>query len=196
MLRPGNINILKKLTLSLLLASFAACGTSVTPTSFHDPDMDFGALRAVAVMPFENLSRDQLAGERVRDTFANSLLSTGAVYVLPTGEVARGVARAGILNPATPSLEEIGKLAGIIKVDALITGVVKEYGEVRSGAASANVISVSLQMIEMQTRKVVWTASSTKGGVSTWDRLFGSGGEPMNDTTRAAVNELLDKLFQ
>jgi hypothetical protein len=131
----------------------------------------------------------------VRDTFANSLLATGAVYVIPTGEVARGVARAGLLNPAAPSLEEIVKLAGIIKVDAVITGVVREYGEVRSGAASANIISVSLQMIEIQTRKVVWTASSSKGGISIWDRLFGSGGEPMNAITGAAVNELLDKLF-
>jgi hypothetical protein len=195
MLRPGNITILKKLILSLLLASFTACATSGISTDFHDPEMDFGALRTVAVMPFENLARDKLAGERVRDTFANSLLATGAVYVIPTGEVARGVARAGLLNPAAPSLEEIVKLAGIIKVDAVITGVVREYGEVRSGAASANIISVSLQMIEIQTRKVVWTASSSKGGISIWDRLFGSGGEPMNAITGAAVNELLDKLF-
>ena len=196
MMRPENITMLKKLFLSLLLASFTACATSGIPTDFHDPEMDFGALRTVAVLPFENLSRDKLAGERVRDTFANSLLATGAVYVIPTGEVARGVARAGVLNPAAPSLEEVVKLAGIIKVDAVITGVVREYGEVRSGAASANIISVSLQMIEIQTRRTVWTASSSKGGISVWDRLFGSGGEPMNDITRAAVNELLDKLFK
>jgi hypothetical protein len=195
MLRLGNITILKKLILSLLLASFTACAASGITTDFHDPEMDFGALRTVAVMPFENLARDKLAGERVRDTFANSLLATGAVYVIPTGEVARGVARAALLNPAAPSLEEIVKLAGIIKVDAVITGVIREYGEVRSGAASANIISVSLQMIEIQTRKVVWTASSSKGGISIWDRLFGSGGEPMNAITGAAVNELLDKLF-
>ncbi len=50
-------------------------------------------------------------------------------------------------------------------------------------------------MIETQTGKVVWTASSTKGGISVWDRLFGGGGKAMNEVTEEAVDDLLDKLF-
>jgi len=73
---------------------------------------------------------------------------------------------------------------------------VREYGEVRSGTTSANIISLSLQMIETQTGKVVWTASSTKGGISIWDRLFGGGGQPMNVITEKAVNDLINKLFK
>jgi hypothetical protein len=195
MIRLDFILKIERFVLFLLFASFVACGPQAIPTNFHDPEMDFAALRTVAVMPFENLTRDQLAGERVRDTFFNSLLSTGAVYVLPSGEVARGIARAGIVNPAAPSMEEMVKLGEFIKVDALITGVVNEYGEVRSGAASANVVAVSAQMIELQTRKVIWAASTSKGGITIWDRLFGSGGNPMNDVTRAAVDDLIDKLF-
>ena len=106
--------------------------------------MDFGALRTVAVMPFRNLTRDQMAAERVRDIFSNSLLATGALYVIPAGEVARGIARAGIINASAPSDEEISKFVGVVKVDAVITGVVREYGEVRSGATSANVIAFSM----------------------------------------------------
>jgi len=158
--------------------------------------MDFAAIRTVAVMPFENLSRESQAGERVRDVFANSLLSTGAVYVIPAGEVSRGIARAGILNPAVPSGEEIAKFAGIIKVDALITGTVTEYGAVTSGSATANVVSMNVQMIETQSQRIVWTASATEGGISIWDRLFGAGGKPMNDVTMAAVNNVLDNLFR
>ncbi len=195
-MRLGNIRNLKKFILSLLLISLAACATRSTLTYYHDPNMDFAALRTIAVMPFENLSRDRQAAQRVWDIFANSLLSTGAVYVIPSGEVSRGISRAGVLNPAVPSVEEIIKFAGIVKVDAVITGAVTEYGELRSGSASANVISMNVQMIELQTRKIVWTASSTKGGISIWDRLFGSGGKPMNDVTMAAVDDILDKLFQ
>ena len=180
----------------LFFTSLVACAPGAIPTNYHNPEMDFASLRTVAVMPFENLTRDQMAGERVTDTFANSLLSTGAVYVLPSGEVARAIARAGIANPGAPSTEEMVKLTGFIKVDALITGVVSEYGEVRSGTASANVIAVSTQMVELQTRKIVWAASTTKGGITIWDRLLGSGGEPMNDVTRAAVDDLIDKLFR
>jgi hypothetical protein len=171
-----------------------ACATR--SDTYIDPNMDFGAIKTVAVMPFTSLTRDLVIAERVRDVFINKLLSTGAVYVLPTGEVARGVARAEIQNPGALSGEEAIKLGGIIKVQAVITGVVREYGEVRSGATSANIISLSLQMIETQTAKIVWTASSTKGGISLWDRLFGGGGQPMNRISEKAVNDLINKLFK
>jgi hypothetical protein len=84
----------------------------------------------------------------------------------------------------------------MIKVQAVITGVLKEYGEVRSGATSANIISVSLQMMEIQTGKVVWSASSTEGGISIWDRLLGGGGQPMDKITQKAVGDLINRLFK
>ena len=196
MFRVANLANFKKLVLSSLIIFLFACAPGSSLTYFHDPQMDFAAIRSVAVMPFENLTRDSQAGERVREVFANSLLSTGAIYVIPTGEVSRGTVRAGMLNPAVPSGEEIAKFAGIVKVDAVITGTVTEYGEVRSGNASANVVSMNVQMIEIQSQRIVWTASATEGGISVWDRLFGSGGEPMNDVTMAAVSNVLDKLFQ
>lgn len=188
--------LIKKLIPFCLAAFLIGCASQNTaPTKYHDPNMDFSNIRSIAVMPFSNLTTDRLAAERVRDTFINNLLATGAVYVIPTGEVARGIDRAAITNPTAPAAQDIVKLAAIIKADAVITGVVREYGKVRSGTTSANVISFSLQMQEISTQRIVWTASSTKGGVSIWDRLFGGGGKPMNDVTQAAVNEVIDKLF-
>jgi hypothetical protein len=163
---------------------------------YRDPNMDFGSIQTIAVMPFANLVRDNVAAERVRDVFINKLLSTGGVYVLPVGEVARGVSRAEIGNPANPSPEEVIKLAGIIKAQAVITGALREYGEVRSGTSSANIISLSLEMMEGTTGKVVWSATSTKGGITILDRLFGGGGQPMNKVTERAVNDLVNKLFK
>lgn len=180
----------------LLLSGFLFSSCASTGSTYHDSLMDFGAIESVAVMPFANLSTDKQAGERVRDVLLTHLLATEAMYVLPSGEIARGISRVGISDPTAPSGEEIIKLAGIIKVNAVITGIVREYGVVRSAATSANVISLSLMMIEAETGKVVYTASSTKGGISLWDRLFGGGGRPMNDITEEAIDELIDKLFQ
>jgi len=179
----------------LITVALAACSPANISENYHDPNMDFSALRSIAVMPFANLTNDRLAAERVRNSFMTSLLATGVVYVIPAGEVARGIRRAGLQNPTAPSVEDIAKLAPILSADAVITGVLTEYGEVRSGTTTANVISVNIQMIESQTRKVVWTASTTKGGISVWDRLFGGGGRPMNDVTEAAISDLLNKLF-
>lgn len=196
MIKMGTVFNIGKLIIPLLMVLLTACAASTTPSSYHDPNMDFASLRTIAVLPFANLTRDDLAGERVRDIFSGNLLATGAVYVIPSGEVARGVKRSGIANPMAPSSEEIAKLATTIKADALITGVVREYGSIRSGSATANVISLSLQMIEAQTKKVVWTASSTKGGIRMLDRLLGGGGQPMNDVTEAAVDDIIAKLFR
>jgi len=195
MIIKAQIMGLKRFAWTIGFVFLAACAASPGSMTFHDPDMDFASLRAIAVMPFENLTRDTMAAERVRDTFMNNLLSTSPLYVIPPGEVGRGIDRAGVVNSTTPSAEEILKLAVIIKADAVITGVVREYGEVRSGNTQANIISLSAQMHEVQKGTVVWTASSTKGGISMWDRLFGGGGQPMNDVTEAAVDDLIEKLF-
>ena len=181
--------------LFVLMLSAASCASSSRGPYYSNPNMDFQSIKTAAVMPFQNLTREQLAADRVRDVFSNMLLSTSEIYVMPPGEVSRGILITGIANPVIPSPEEIIKLAAVIKVDVIITGSVKEYGEVRSGTSSANLISISLQMIEAATGKIIWSASTTKGGISMPDRLFGGGGEPMNDITEEAVEDIIEKIL-
>ena len=186
---------IRKIIPLFMLVGLAACAHS-TSGVFRDQNMDFGAIQNIAVMPLSNQTREQTAADRVRDVFINKLLATGAAYVLPVGEVKRGITRAGISDPTAPSPEEIVKFAGIVKADAVITGTIKEYGEVRSGTSTATSIALSVQMLESQTGRVVWAASSTKGGITFTDRLFGGGGEPMNVVTEKAVDDIIDKLFK
>jgi len=180
--------------LALALAALAGCAHR--GYRYQDKNMDFGAIRTVAVMPFANLSRDNLAAERVRDAYASMLLSTGAVYVLPYGEVVRAVGKVGIPSPTIPSVEEVTKIGTQLKADGIITGVVREYGELRSGVAVSNVCTLSVQLFETATGKVVWSGETTRGGVNWSDRLFGGGGAPLNDVTEAAVDDLLNKMFK
>jgi hypothetical protein len=178
----------------LVILALAGCSSG---RSYHNANMDFASVKTVAVLPFWNLSKDPQAADRVRDVFTTSLLATNAVYVVPTGEVARAVARVGLASQVTPTADEVVKLCGMLKADAVITGVLKEYGEVRSSAASANVVALSLQMQEGGTGKVVWSGATTKGGVGWASRLLGaSGGEPVNDVTEQAVDDLLRQLFK
>jgi hypothetical protein len=179
----------------IVLAATASAASAQVTDVYRDPNMDFGSIKTIAVLPFTNLARDPVVSERVRDVFINRLLSTEAVYVLPVGEVARGIAKAEILNPTAPSPEEIVKLGALVKADAVITGVVREYGEVRSGTTTANIISMSIQLIEAGTGKVVWSGSTTRGGISFWNRLFGGGGQPVNQVTEEAIDALFDKLL-
>jgi len=179
-----------------VLLLLTGCAASSSPPDYTNQQMDFSAVRTVAVLPFQNLTGDDQASERVRDAFMGMLLATEVIYVLPPGEVARGINRANIRVPDIPSSEDITKLKGLLEVDAVITGVLREYGSVRSGSAEANLVSLSLQMIETQTGTVVWSAESTKGGITMADRMLGSGGQPMNTVTIQVINDLLDQLFE
>lgn len=191
------IQLLASVLMIAHLVLSAGCATRATQGGvFVNELVDFASIEKVAVLPFKTLANDEDSAERVRDVFTGMLLASEAVYVLPPGEVHRAISRVGMTNPSSPSIEEIKSLAGILDVDVVITGVVREYQLVRSGASSANIISLSLQMIETETGTIIWSASSTKGGITLSDRLFGGGGKPMNDITLECVNELLDKLFQ
>lgn len=186
-------NILGYMAVFLLL--LLSCSCSGVGDRFHDPLMDFGSVKTVAILPFVNLSKEQAAAERVRDTFTTMLLADGSIYVVPPGETARGISRSGMATPSQPSPEEVKKFAGITQVDAVITGVVREYGEVRVASSSSNVISLSLQMLDKESGTVAWTGSTTRGGISFTDRLFGGGGQPMDEITRKACKDLIDRLF-
>jgi hypothetical protein len=183
-------------TLAALALAAGCAGKRPAEVTYHDPNMDFSLLQKVAVLPFENLTTTTAAADRVRDVFMTMMQATGAMYVMPPGEVARGVDRASVARPAAPTAEEVVNLGKVVGVDAVITGVLREYGEVRSGSTSAGVVSLSVQMMETQTGKVVWSASSTRGGVDAADRLFGGGGQPMDQVTADAVRDLLDGLFR
>ncbi len=186
---------IKKLLLLSLLFLLTSCAHGGAET-YHDSNMDFASIKTVAVMPFENLTHDNQASDRVRDVFSSMLMATGDMYVLPSGEVSKGLMRAGVANPTALSTDEIVKLGGVLKVNAVISGVVREYGEVRSSSSTANVISVSVEMMETQTGKVVWKGASTRGGITFMDRLLGGGGKPMDVVTEKAVNDLLNQLFK
>ncbi len=79
------------------LALLAACAAPAP--RYQDKEMDFGSMSSVAVLPFVNLSRETAAAERVRDVFVTMLLATGAVYVVPHGEVVRTLGTAGVAHP-------------------------------------------------------------------------------------------------
>jgi hypothetical protein len=183
--------------LAAALATVAALAGCPKQKAFVNPNMDFGSIRNVAVLPFWNLTKEPQAADRVRDVYTTALLATNAVYVIPTGEVARAVSRLNLQTPATPSADEVVKLCALLKADAVITGVLKEYGEVRTASSAANVVALSLQMQEASAAKVVWSGASSRGGVGWAARLLGTaGGRPANDVTEEVVDDLLAQMLK
>jgi TolB-like protein len=184
------------LLLALLAGLAGGCSTTRgLESTYRDAEVDLSLVQTVAVMPFVNLSSDDRAGERVRDVFSTMLQATGAVYVVPPGEVAKAVGRVRVAKADEPTPEEVTAVGTALKADVLVTGVVREYGQVRSGNSTANAIALSVKLFATETGKVIWSGSSTAGGVTTSDRFFGGGGEPMELVTEDALRDLIDRIY-
>jgi TolB-like protein len=184
------------LLVSMLLWTAGCAGHRGAQATFHDPNMDFGLIRSVAVLPFDNLTTSAQAGGTSRDVFMTLLQAKVDLYVIPPGEIQRSISRTQPEDPVRPTAEEVIKLAANLGADVVITGTVLEFGQVRSGSATSNVCSLSVKMLEGQTGRVVWSASTTRGGISAGDRLVGSGGQPMNVVVSKAADDLVGRLFQ
>jgi polysaccharide biosynthesis protein PelC len=188
---------MKKLLIGcIVLIVAAACSSGGVYDVYRDETADFGLIRTVAIMPLTNLTRDEYAPERVRDTLYTMLIASSGIYIVPPGEVARAISTASITAPTTPTSADAVKLAAMLKADVIMTGVIREYGEVRSVGTASSIVSVSFKMMEGQNGRIIWSASSTRGGIGFKERLLGGGGEPMNIITEKAINDILNKLFK
>ena len=183
------------LALACVLVHTGCASRKAAEVTYHDENMDFSLIQNVAVMPFDNLSTNPRAGDAVRDVFMTMLQATGSIYVLPPGEVGRGMDRMALGVNSELTAEDFVQFANIVGADVVITGTVLEYGELRSGGSSGGVVSLGVRMLEAETGRVVWSASSSAGGVSAGARVFGGGGKPMDRKIRKAVNQLLNRLF-
>lgn len=171
------------------------CAGSMRPTRFTNPRIDFAFVERVAVIPFENVSSDSLAGFRATRLLVTELLASGAVDVVEPGEVSAAIARfPGRVT--RPSVEQIVSLGQSLGVQAVIAGTVAQSELLRSGASGIPTVTIDAQMIETETGAIIWAATHTEKGSTAAARLLGTQGEPIAVTTRRCVRRLLDTLLK
>ncbi len=187
--RPASAAVLMLLLVAL------GCAGNMPSTRFTNPNIDFSFVQRVAVLPFENLSNDQQAGLRATRLTITELLASGAVDVVEPGEVEGALAR--LPGRVTrPTIEQIIALGEGLEVQALILGTVAQSEVLRSGSVGRSVVTLDAQMVETETGAVIWAATHTARGGSVGAKILGTGGEPISETTRKCVQELLATLLE
>ncbi|MBI5182767.1 MAG: hypothetical protein HY999_00160 [Nitrospinae bacterium] len=169
--------------------------------NYLNPSANFQYIKRIAVLPFNNLTDEKFAGERVRSIVIIELLSRGIFDIVEMGEIAttlKGVYeewgyREGELVPVD---KEIAKRLGErLDVQAIILGSVEEYGISRSGTGSTPIISLSLRMIDTNSGEILWQASCNKRGGSYIGRLFGLDEMTMSNLTMEVAKKIIDTLL-
>jgi len=180
------------LSIALLLSG---CG-GMSPTTYVNPKYDFGLVKRVAVLPLENLSPDQTAGEKMRKLLITELLATGVVDVVEPGQVSRVLAQQNIQNPAAMTPEEFKKVGAALDVQMLVIGSVESFERVQVGGVQAPEVTLSLRGVEAESGTIVWATSHTQGGATVAARLFGLTGDSLSEVARQAAHDAVVTLFR
>jgi len=190
-------NVLTSGSMAVIIMSIvlciAGCG-GVKPKVYVNPNTNFGFIKRVAVLPFENLTSDRFADKKVRDVFVTSLLSTKLIDVPELGEVLKALESQGITTPEAITGEVAKSLGQILGVQGLVLGTVEEYAVNRTMAGSVPEIAVSLRMIDAKTGNIIWSVSHTEKGGRILPTVFGIGEDTLSEVTVKAAKRIVDTL--
>ncbi len=175
----------------LALAALSCGGT----TRYVRARTDLGAIRAVAILPFENLANDRLGSERVERIFFTEVLATEAFSVVEPGLVARTLRRDQV-DPANLTADDFKRLGKALDAQALFLGSVLEYDEGRGGPAPSPRVKLQFRLVDAETGTTLWSVARTAGGAGVAARLFGIGGRSAATVAEGIVREELSRLLR
>jgi TolB-like protein len=192
------MKVLRKPTTMALMLTFLAwfgCAGKINTTKFTNPQFDFGFVDKIAVLPLENLSSDNQAGERATRILITELLASGAVDVVEPGEVRAALGRVPGSH-TTPNSEQVTQLGELLGIQAVISGSVAQSETIRSGNVTIPVVTLDLHMMETETGAPVWAATQTERGSGAGTVILGTGTEPISQTTRRCVRRAIRTLIR
>jgi len=173
-----------------LLCFAGGCG----PKHFVKKNTDTSGLKKIAVMPFENFTSDEHAGEKMRQIVLTELLSRD-VEVIEPGEITRLCRELKVKSLATISVKELQEIGKRLDAPAVMMGAVETYGTGKGVSVSYPEVTINLRLIEVSSGNIVWSVRHTSGGPDFWTRHFGSEGMSLSEAAGKVVKEAIGTLF-
>ena len=155
-----------------VLAALLAAGCATTP-HYTNKRADLSSMRRVAVLPFDNVSEERLAGEKVQRIFIAELLESGAFDVVEPGRVVRVLRDEKIDSPSTMSPEDVQRVGKALGAEGIVLGTVLELSEPRGAQGLAPSVTVQLKLVETATGTTVWSATRQRNGATFGSRFLG-----------------------
>ncbi len=176
-------------------------GCATKPKQFVRKDANFQFVKKIAVLPFNNLTSDQYAGEKFKNAVVIEVLERGLFDVAEPGEVNKVVQdvfrELGLKEGSLVALdvESIQRISERLGVQALLIGTVESYGMSRSSRASYQIVAVSLNLVEAKSGLTLWKANHSVKGNSFWKRILGIDQANEIDLSRDVAKKILSTLF-
>lgn len=178
----------------LLLLSIQGCATNASNEFFLREQVDIAYIKRIAVLPFENHTKDTFVASRARDLATTQILSQRIFDVVDRGQVDSAL-REEAIKPGTP-LDDltIKRLGQRLNVQAFLLGSVDHAGEQSKGASSFAELSLTMRLIDCKTALLLWQTSGSGSGYSVIDRLFGLNPKDAFEVTMELIDTLLSSI--
>ena len=178
----------------LLIIILSGCGVKTSSQSFLREDTELGFVQRVAVLPFENHSKDEFAAARARDFTITQGLAMGLFDIVDKGLV-DSVLHEEVIEPGAPLDESITKRLGQrLKVQAILLGAVNYAGEGQKGNFAFPELSLTMRLVDVDTAVVLWQASGHGSGYCLWKRLFGLAPRDIFQVGLGTIEDMLETL--
>jgi len=179
--------------LSFLLVFVGGCATH-TSTQYIRQNVDYKNIKRMAVLPFESLTNDEYAGEKIRKTVITELLSRG-VDVIEPGEVTRVLIDQKIKSLSSIRTSDLQNMAKVLGVEVFMMGSVEAYDISTGISVTYPEVTINLRLVEASSGNIIWSVCQTSGGASFWTRHFGAEGISLSEAAKKVVKEAIDTLL-
>ncbi len=132
----------------------------------------------VAILPFENLSKEEGAGEIAGNLFLVKMLQTGSFEIADPGYVDESLSAERVRLTAHIPLTVLQGLGRRLQVSYILMGsVLEDEMQILSGVGGGGQVpsvSITARLIDVQNGRVIWAGAESKRGTD-YEKIFGFG---------------------
>jgi TolB-like protein len=162
--------------LTLLLFALVAAGCGSGSKAYVAPGYPLKDRPKVALLPLEDLTGRGEVAAKMTHIFFVELVRTGVCDVVEMGESENAVRKNRIRSTGSLSNDQIDAIAETMGVGFLMTGTVLEAGTIRTDRGAIPALGVTLKLIEVATKKIIWADVVNRTG-DDGETIFGWGRE-------------------
>lgn len=154
---------LKTAAVFTALAVFAGCAGYVTSKKRYDTRLPGNS--RVAVLPFENFTGMEKAGEKITDYFQTLLSGYNHFEAVEFGAVYEALRRYRIRSATLISNNQVDSLVASLNIDYLVIGSIIEYEEHENMyLGRVPQVAFNCRLVDCLTKRTVWVATSSGRG--------------------------------
>lgn len=150
-------------TLCLFLIVFLSCYPR-PPRVYVRSELDPSELKRIAVLPFDNLSGEEGAGESVTEIFTLELMRTGRFDVAEPGRVKTAVKERRIRTTRDMDLQAAKWLGETLDLNLILVGSVLDFEIQDFQNKRVPVVTVILRLVQANTGTTLWSVCGSRKG--------------------------------